>query len=73
MPSDAAEKIKWDGTAEIPVQRGDAVKVWLGYNDDLQLAFMGYVRDVGFKTPVVITCENEMFKLKQMPAQKKSL
>jgi len=66
------KKIKWDGTAEIPVQRGDAVKVWLGYNDDLQLAFMGYVRDVGFKTPVVITCENEMFKLKQMPAQKKA-
>lgn len=66
------KKIKWDGTAEIPVQRGDTVKVWLGYNDDLQLAFMGYVRDVGFKTPVVITCENEMFKLKQMPAQKKA-
>ena len=71
-PLTPPKKIKWDGTAEIPVQRGDAVKVWLGYNDDLQLAFMGYVRDVGFKTPVVITCENEMFKLKQMPAQKKA-
>ncbi len=66
------KKIKWDGVAEIPVQRGDAVKVWLGYDDDLQLAFVGYVRDVGFKTPVVITCEDEMFKLKQMPAQKKA-
>lgn len=66
------KRIKWDGEAEIPVQRGDAVKVWLGYDDDLQLAFVGYVRDVGFKTPVVITCEDEMFKLKQMPAQKKA-
>lgn len=66
------KKIKWDGVAEIPVQRGDGVKVWLGYDDDLQLAFVGYVRDVGFKTPVVITCEDEMFKLKQMQAQKKA-
>lgn len=66
------KKIKWDGVAEIPVQRGDAVKVWLGYDGDLQLAFVGYVRDVGFKTPVVITCEDEMFRLKQMPAQKKA-
>ena len=66
------KKIKWDGAAEIPVQRGDGVKVWLGYDGDLQLAFVGYVRDVGFKTPVVITCEDEMFKLKQIEAKKKA-
>lgn len=66
------KKIKWDGAAEIPVQRGDGVKVWLGYDGDLQLAFVGYVRDVGFKTPVVIICEDEMFKLKQIEAQKKA-
>lgn len=66
------KKIKWDGAAEILVQRGDGVKVWLGYDGDLQLAFVGYVRDVGFKTPVVITCEDEMFKLKQMQAKKKA-
>ncbi len=66
------KKIKWDGAAEIPVQRGDAVKVWLGYDDDLQLAFSGYVRDVGFKTPIVLTCEDEMFKLKQQPTEKKA-
>lgn len=66
------KKIRWDGAAEIPVRRGDGVKVWLGYDGDLQLAFVGYVRDVGFKTPVVITCEDEMFKLKQMQAQKKA-
>lgn len=66
------KRIKWDGAAEIPVRRGDAVKVWLGYDDDLQLAFSGYVRDVGFKTPVVLMCEDEMFKLKQLPAVKKA-
>lgn len=66
------KKVKWDGEAEIPVKRGDEVKVWLGYDDNLQLAFVGYVRDVGFKTPVVLTCEDEMFKLKQMTATKKA-
>lgn len=66
------KRIKWDGVAEIPVRRGDTVKVWLGYDDDLQLAFSGYVRDVGFKTPVVLMCEDEMFKLKQLPAVKKA-
>lgn len=66
------KKLKWDGSAEIPVHRGDAVRISLGYDDNLQLAFVGYVRDVGFKTPVVITCEDDMYKLKQMPAQKKA-
>ena len=66
------KKMKWDGAAEIPVRRGDSVRISLGYDDNLQLAFVGWVRDVGFKTPVVITCEDDMFKLKQMPAVKKA-
>ncbi len=66
------KKMKWDGSAEIPVHRGDSVRISLGYDDNLQLAFVGWVRDVGFKTPVVITCEDDMFKLKQMPAVKKA-
>ena len=66
------KKIKWDGETEIPVKRGDAVKVWLGYDDSNELAFVGYVKEVGFKTPVVLDCEDEMFKLKQMPAVKKA-
>lgn len=65
------KKIKWDGKAEIPVQRGDSVKVWLGYDGDQQFAFAGYVRDIGFKTPVVLSCEDEMFKLKQQTTVKK--
>lgn len=66
------KKMKWDGSANIPVRRGDSVRISLGYDDNLQLAFVGYVRDVGFKTPIVITCEDDMFKLKQMPAAKKA-
>lgn len=66
------KSLKWNGVSEIPIRRGDSVTISLGYDDDLQTAFVGYVRDVGFQTPVVITCEDEMFMLKQMPAVKKS-
>ena len=64
------KKLKWDGSEKIPVKRGDIVTISLGYDDNLQTAFSGFVRDVGFKTPVVITCEDDMFNLKQMPAKK---
>ena len=66
------KRIKWDGEVEIPVKRGDSIKVWTGYGGDQELAFAGYVRSVGIKTPIVLTCEDEMFKLKQMAATKKA-
>lgn len=66
------KKMRWDGEEQIPVGRGDAVVVRLGYDDALETVFTGYIRDVGFKTPVVLTCDDEMFKLKQLPAQKKA-
>ena len=66
------KKVKWDGEPDIPLRRGDRVSVSLGYDGELQTAFSGYVRDVGFKTPIVLVCEDEMFKLKQQPAQKKA-
>lgn len=66
------KKLKWDGLPNIPLKRGDRVKIRLGYEGTLALAFVGHIRDVSIKTPVVITCEDEMFKLKQMPAQKKA-
>lgn len=66
------KRIKWDGEAQIPVKRGDSIKVWTGYGEDLELAFAGYVRSVGIKTPIVLTCEDEMFKLKQMACTKKA-
>ena len=66
------KRIEWDGEAQIPVKRGDSIKVWTGYGEDMELAFAGYVRSVGIKTPIVLTCEDEMFKLKQMACTKKA-
>lgn len=66
------KRLKWDGEAQIPVKRGDSIKVWTGYGEDMELAFAGYVRSVGIKTPIVLTCEDEMFKLKQMACTKKA-
>lgn len=66
------KRIKWDGEAQIPVKRGDSIKVWTGYGENMELAFSGYVRSVGIKTPIVLTCEDEMFKLKQKPCVKKA-
>lgn len=66
------KRIKWDGEAQIPVKRGYSIKVWTGYGEDMELAFAGYVRSVGIKTPIVLTCEDEMFKLKQMACTKKA-
>ena len=66
------KKMKWDGQSVVPVKRGDKVEVMLGYDDNNELAFKGYIRDVGFKTPCVLTCEDDMFKLKNLKAQKKT-
>lgn len=65
-------KVKWQGQTSNPIRRGDKIKVWLGYDDNLELAFVGYVLRKGFKTPIEIFCEDEMFMLKQKPCVKKA-
>lgn len=65
-------KVKWQGETSNPIRRGDKVSVWLGYDGDLRHAFSGYVLRKGFKAPVEIFCEDEMFALKQTPCVKKS-
>ncbi len=65
-------KVKWKGVTSNPIKRGDIISVWLGYDDNLQLAFTGYVLRKGFKAPIEIFCEDEMFMLKQTPCVKKS-
>lgn len=57
-------KVKWQGETSNPIKRGDKISVWLGYDDNLQLAFSGYVLRVSLKAPIVIECEDEMFSLK---------
>lgn len=66
------KKITWQGESSNPLKRGDEVTVWLGYDDELQFAFRGFVTTLGLKTPITISCEDYMFKLKQQAAVKKA-
>lgn len=63
------KNIKWEGyTSENnhpPIKRGDKVVVKLGYDEELETRFVGYVRSVDAHTPVRIKCEDQMFLLKQ--------
>lgn len=62
------KRMLWDHKEGVPLRRGDKVRVSLGYDGDLQLAFVGYIREIGFKTPVILECEDEMYHLKTTPA-----
>ena len=66
------KKVRWQGEQSNPLKRGDEVTVWLGYDDNLQCAFRGFITTIGFKAPVEVTCEDYMFKLKAIPAKKKA-
>ena len=61
------KRMLWDHKEGTPLRRGDKVRVSIGYDDALQLAFVGYIREVGFKTPVELICEDEMYRLKTQP------
>lgn len=54
-------KVKWQGETSNPIRRGDKISVWLGYDDNLQLAFSGYVRSVSVGSPCILDCEDEFF------------
>ncbi len=45
--------------------RGDQVIVKLGYDGFLKTVFMGRVSDVNAQNPLIISCEDEMYQLKQ--------
>jgi len=47
------------------IARNDKVSVKIGYGDNLNLAFEGYIKNISSSTPINIECENEMFQLKQ--------
>lgn len=46
-------------------KRGDAIKVELGYEDDNQVVFEGFIRSIVIKTPMIIHCEDGAFLLKK--------
>ncbi len=47
------------------IKFGDPVTVKLGYDDDLNVVFKGYVTDIKPGVPVSVKCEDQMWKLKQ--------
>lgn len=56
-------KVLFNGTNPI-FERGDRVKVELGYYPTLRTVFEGWVTDIGAKIPLEIMCEDDMWLLK---------
>lgn len=54
------------------VKKGDKVIVELGYDDDLDVVFTGYIKSIEKNNPVVYNCENEAWKLKQINLPKQT-
>lgn len=52
------------------IRRGSKVFVYLGYNGDLKLEFVGYVARIDARVPFTIECEDEMWNLKQQTFSK---
>ena len=52
------------------LHRGDPVIINLGYNGDLTEEFRGYITEASAGIPVIIKCEDEMFKLKTIQVNK---
>jgi len=48
-------------------QGGDPVQIELGYDGEYYQEFVGYVSKVAADIPIVIQCEDEMYKLKRIP------
>ena len=48
------------------IKIGDPVTIEGGYNGDLEVEFTGYVSRIHADIPLVIECEDEMWKLKRM-------
>lgn len=46
-------------------QAGDPVEIRLGYNGNLYTEFTGYIAVAAMGTPIVLKCEDEMYRLKR--------
>jgi hypothetical protein len=63
---------EWYNSKTVPVERGDRIEVELGYDNELEKVFTGYIKTVSAKTPIEIGCDDEIYLLKNTPAKKKS-
>lgn len=48
-------------------RRGTPVEIYLGYDNNNILEFKGYVTEISADIPIKIKCEDEMWKVKQIP------
>ena len=62
--------VRCQGESSMPIKRGDEVSVWLGYDNELQFAFRGFITTIGLKNPTEIHCEDYMFLFKSRDAKK---
>ncbi|AQY22974.1 hypothetical protein [Riemerella anatipestifer] len=47
------------------IQVGDAIKIEAGYNGNYSLEFEGYITKIGAEVPIILDCEDEMWKMKK--------
>jgi hypothetical protein len=50
-------------------KRGDKVEISLGYNNKLQREFVGFVKQLNYKRPLEIECEDWVFPLRSISIQ----
>lgn len=57
----------FNGESQI-FSRGDQVKIEMGYYPEIRTVFTGWISFIGSTTPIEIECEDDMFLLKNTPA-----
>lgn len=63
-------KLNWQGKAVATgasplLRRGDAVNVLIGYDDENESIFQGYVHQISAEIPTRIECQDPMWRMKQ--------
>lgn len=54
------------------IKNGDEIEIYAGYDGNLIKEFSGYIANIKRSTPLVLTCEDEMYKLKREDVKPKS-
>ena len=63
-------KVKWNGSPEFLLGYGDRVSVSLGYDNELQNVFDGYLMSANIKSPITLVCQDAMCMIKGKLAKK---
>ena len=65
LPLSAVFENKKRESVENKIKRGDEVTIELAYNDEYNIEFTGYVKDVSAKDKTLIECEDNAFLLRK--------